>query len=400
MLPLIEKLCDTYHVSILTENNNNKEPNYEMGDDISVYRYHRQNRLIRFLHTLDAIDNKKDRGLTKNSLIAVMHPIASWLHRFDIFKHSEYKLLKDLIRKNDYICILSTCARFLSHLNVLQLKKEVGFSIPWIAYFMDPYAYFIGNLGGSDKLIEQEREVYEYSDIVLVTEEIFEENKTNLLSKYMNKTEATRFANFRCDKKGLTNNIFVKDKINCVYVGSLLNESIRSPSYLFKIINLMDDKYVFHIICNNLTRKNRQLRNTILDKNKKVRWYNNLPLHECLGIMSKADILINLGNKSINQTPSKIFDYIGTGRPIVNFYSLYNDTSKRYLERYPKKLNLLEMDNLLVENKEKFEKFAFNESGQFIQIEDVKQLYGEYLSEKVTADTLRIINKVIGGELI
>ena len=129
----------------------------------------------------------------------------------------------------------------------------------------------------------------------------------------------------------------------------------------------------------------------MVQKKENVSWYHNLPLAECLGIMCHADILINLGNKSTNQTPSKVFDYIGTGNPIVNFHSLPDDTSKFYLEKYPMKLNILETENALSDCVDQFVAFSEEFVGKSVPRETLKEIYNEYDSKEVTSNTLRII---------
>ena len=354
-----------------------------------------QNRLICILHSFELMDVKRDRGILKKIIVSLANPVSIWLHKFAFFQRSEYKLIKKLMAVKQFAFILSTCESFASHLNVLKLKKETDFNTPWIAYNMDPFAYYIGNLGSYRKLVQLECEVYEKSDLVLVTEEIYHENNTNAFKPYLYKTKPIRFGNFRLVHNDLIRPIFVEGKINCVYVGSLLNEIIRSPEYLYHLINKLDDRYMFYMICNNFTGKNKQLRDKELKCNDRVRWYYDLPLQECFGIMCHADILINLGNKSVNQTPSKIFDYIGTGRPIVNLYSLENDTSKRYLERYPDKINLFEDEKQLDENTGLFEKFAENCHDRAVPKEALTSFYYGYLSEIVTQDTIKIIEDSI-----
>ena len=43
-------------------------------------------------------------------------------------------------------------------------------------------------------------------------------------------------------------------------------------------------------------------------------------LPELILIVKKSTFLLNIGNKSTYQLPSKIFEYIATGKPIVHFY--------------------------------------------------------------------------------
>ena len=73
--------------------------------------------------------------------------------------------------------------------------------------------------------------------------------------------------------------------------------------------------------------------------------------------MNDCDVLINVGNESPNQTPSKVFDYISTMKCIINFYSINDDTSKWYLSNYPYVLNIKNGGNVEDDTK-KFIEFA------------------------------------------
>ena len=337
MLPLIRELSKKYRVHILTENCSGSMPACEEREGIVIHRYFKNGTFRRLINSFADIDKKKKRVWYKSLVINTLTPIARVLQKK--VKPNEYIELKSLLQSNTFSFVITTCESFASHRNMLRLKKDTKMDTTWIAYFMD----YIENRDTAGELLETERQVYSEADLILVTEEIYKENHENAFSPFLYKTVPIKFANFRCIHHELTNNIFIPGKINCVYVGSLLNERIRSPEYLYRKINKLDDRFHIHIICNRITKANEYLYEKTVENKDIVTWYHNLPLSECLGIMSHADILINLGNKSVNQTPSKVFDYIGTGKPIVNLYSLLDDTSKRYLERYPNKLQQFRM---------------------------------------------------------
>jgi ribosomal protein L24 len=286
---------------------------------------------------------------------------------------------------------MSTCEYYLSNINVLKLKKEGHIDIHWFSYFMDPHAFFIGNSLGNSRRIEIERQVYEHCDMIFVTEEIYNENKTNTLNKYIEKTHPVKYSNFRILQRDNSVNIFDKSKVNFVFAGSLLDERIRDPKYFYEIINHANKNYLFHFIVNNMSQRNAFLKDAILKNKENTRWYNNLPLDTCLHIICEADVLVNLGNKSVNQTPSKIFDYIGTGNPIVNFYSLSDDTSKRYLERYPNHLNIFEDYTKMYENEAILDRFVSDCLGKKVSEDKLINIYGNYIREKTVASTVQTI---------
>lgn len=58
--------------------------------------------------------------------------------------------------------------------------------------------------------------------------------------------------------------------------------------------------------------------------------------------MEEADVLVNIGNKTAYQLPSKTIEYASTGKPILNLIQLENDASRSIYESYPGALNLLD----------------------------------------------------------
>lgn len=394
MLPLIEALTQSYEVHILTQNWDGFAPEYEVDErNVIIHRYAKDKGLQAWINKIGDIDRKKKRVWYKALPVYILSSVARAMQRF--CRRNEYIVLKELMQNNSFSLIITICGCFSAHKNMLLLKKETGNTTPWIAYFVDPYSYYIENRGVVGELLQAEQQVYETADLILVTEEMYKENHHNAFSQYLHKTVPFKYGNFRCLRYDLVNDIFDKSKINCVYVGSLLNERIRSPRYLYKMINALDDRFHFHIICNQVSEENRRLYETAVQKKSNVSWYHNLPLAECLGIMCHADILINLGNKSTNQTPSKVFDYIGTGKPIVNFHSLADDTSKFYLAKYPQKLNIMETDDDLSNHVANFIDFTEKCIGKTVQHEMLKEIYSEYDSKEVTRHTLQIIEQFL-----
>lgn len=51
--------------------------------------------------------------------------------------------------------------------------------------------------------------------------------------------------------------------------------------------------------------------------------------------MTEADVLVNLGNETAFQLPSKLVEYAATGKRIVNISSLASDSSTDFLKSYP-----------------------------------------------------------------
>ena len=397
ILPLISELEKQYEVHIASLNVNNSANYSDEYENIHVFRYKKAGKIKRIFLQLFYTDPSKTRTGVKSFFLSIGNMISSMLFSLGILRHNEYKLLKKLIRNNDYSFIISTCESFVSCLNVLMLKKKKKFNCPWIVYFMDPFAKYIENLG-SAKYWKQELEIYENADLVLVTEEIYDQNKQDEYSKYLYKTRPVKFCNFvipsltDIDEIQLRNN---GETINCVYAGSLINDKIRDPSYLFKIINSLHGNYVFHLVLYRLPKERLQRYKKMLSDSANVIWYDTLPLDKTKMIICNSDILNNIGNKVINQTPSKVFDYIATRKPIVNIISIPNDTSIKYLKDYPLCLNILEDNEKVKENAHIFDHFCKVSKGKRVSTTQLIQNYYLYDQQKTVQQIMYEINKII-----
>ena len=50
--------------------------------------------------------------------------------------------------------------------------------------------------------------------------------------------------------------------------------------------------------------------------------------------MDRSDILLSIGNKGTEMAPSKIYEYMSTGKPIIHVYSEENDPCIEQLVKY------------------------------------------------------------------
>ena len=98
---------------------------------------------------------------------------------------------------------------------------------------------------------------------------------------------------------------------------------------------------------------------------------NMVPRSEALKIMAmSAHCLLSIGNKNSSQLPSKVVEYISTGKPVIHFAEIDNDPVIEISARYPNLLvisrNLDKQDfirklNDLINNIDKFSSMEFLE---------------------------------------
>ncbi|MEX2642349.1 MAG: glycosyltransferase [Acetobacterales bacterium] len=72
----------------------------------------------------------------------------------------------------------------------------------------------------------------------------------------------------------------------------------------------------------------------------RIRLHGLVGAEEAAAAMARAGVLVNIGNTTAFQLPSKIFEYAAAGRPILNLAQIDADTSAAFLGGYPAALTL------------------------------------------------------------
>ncbi len=206
----------------------------------------------------------------------------------------------------------------------------------WILYYFDPLVYNseFGGKAWYKKLKEKLWDKKAYR--VICVEGILEENCRNGYKSFKTTPKLSLpLPNFKIDNTQFTSPDN-SDKIILRYTGSFYKK-IRNPDYLITLLeNLDPQKYIVEFYgysCYYLKSITEKLPDCISIK-------EDVSIEDCHKIVETADILINVGNKCTNQIPSKIFEYIATGKPIINIYYDDNDPSLPYFQKYPVVLNI------------------------------------------------------------
>jgi hypothetical protein len=100
--------------------------------------------------------------------------------------------------------------------------------------------------------------------------------------------------------------------------------------------------------------------------------------------MRDADILVNIGNATPHQLPSKLVEYAAAARPILNLASATDDTAVAFLVAYPSALTILsrqpEPDRAALESA-----LAFIEAPPPIEAAAIDRFLLPYTIERIAA---------------
>ena len=116
-----------------------------------------------------------------------------------------------------------------------------------------------------------------------------------------------------------------------------------------------------------------------------VKQMDFLPHEKYVKYFEGVDILVNLENTIPNQLPSKVFEYIASGKPIINFYEDENSMGLHYFGRYPLAINF----NLNSYNEDdimRLRTFIKENKDKRLSYEEATNLMKEARSENVLSD--------------
>lgn len=262
-----------------------------------------------------------------------------------LWKFTAFPVAVDLIKSENIDKLVTVSWMFSAHMIGLKLKRKFGAGLFWLADTVDPFS-FNSKINNTslylNKNLRIEKSVFLNADLNSVLTE-------RIKVEYMTRFPAAR------DKIFVNKNLFLpvdfdytKPKeigkgIRLVFLGTL-SEETRSPRNLLALIDLLSkeradikfDVSFFGSITdcyNTFLEYEHLLDNIVFLCGRKNKDEINL-------ILKDADVLINIGNSNPYQEPSKIIEYMYSGKKILNVCTIKDDTSAHLLKIYPLHLNV------------------------------------------------------------
>lgn len=177
-------------------------------------------------------------------------------------------------------------------------------------------------------------------------------------------------------------------KIVLVYTGKLY-KSFRSPEYIADLVsklpNFSDIVFEFYSRgdCDSVLKAfERKTEGQIVNK-------GYVSQEELDGVFARADFLVDIGNNLSGEDkslPSKVFEYMSIGKPIIHIDGGENDIVKDYLDKYSLYINLSK-DNNEKDNISKLYSFICKNKGVKIEYDEICGKF-EKNCPKYTADCI------------
>ena len=236
------------------------------------------------------------------------------------------KRLNKLLREKRFDAVISSHEPGVDLLLGLWAKKRYG--VHWIVDLADPLCapYSPSWRRWLDRLIEHR--VLEQADKIVLT--------TNKLRDVLiQKHRLTNIHKFHCIAQGAPKPLVDGAKhslsnlrMNIVFTGNFY-EDFRTPKHFACALRSLACKEIAVIIAGDNDRFRPMFSG--IDN---VEFIGRLGHFDCLALQREADLLLNIGNQQSFQIPGKIYEYMGTAKPIIHLSSSEEDPSAEILKEY------------------------------------------------------------------
>ncbi len=282
--------------------------------------------------------NKRNSRLKTASLL--FYKGLGKIYRYPIKRGISRNIIACLNKVGDkYDCIIAVVANFNNAYAAVRYGNKTN--KPVIIYQVDPIATNYCLKQYKKKLQKLEKYLYDGAKYVFTTP-IIKEEQEKLGRVDLNKFIPVEFPNVVNLCAAPINR--ANEQIVCTFCGNIYG-GIRDARYTLELFSKLppNSNVVLHFIGagqQDLLEEYEAgaLRGRLIRK-------GTLSKEESVQCMQQSDFLINIGNVVTNQVPSKIFDYISTGLPIINICVNADCPTIPYLTKYGLALNVIQSDN-------------------------------------------------------
>lgn len=312
------------------------------------------------------------------------------------------KKVKELMNSNSYDAVMSISTPFSGHVVALLALRKCK-DVVWIIDSGDPFSlvpespannYFL--YSSLNKFVE--RKCLEKCDYFSVTTVGTKKIYANTFSEYADKIvvipplySADKCIPFSVEEIRKRNNGMIK--IN--FIGYLYRK-MRNPQNALNIFSKLFEKYpdLHGRCCITFFGSLGDCQDIFEEFTSKLPldFRGSLPHDEIMDIMRSSSILLNLGNITSFQTPSKIIEYALSGRPVLNVAVIPDDSILPYFVGDDTFFNIESFSNITDKVLERLANFILSSSAVSREPEIINRIWEDHNIDKITDQYTALLN--------
>lgn len=286
-----------------------------------------------------------------------------------------------MIKKNRYNCLIAFQYPYINVEVLLMAKNKLKDRIKTVIILSDPHADHI-NYEGKDEIVQQkikeEHWLYQNVDRIITSHELFYNIKFSPIQEYKQKVSIIpAFPTLLDNTTSYVNN---HNEYNFIFAGSLYSK-MRSPSFCFKFFQRLPQNYKLHLFASSVSSEDME---TIKKSDGRIILHESISKKELNEQYKKSDFVLNIGNRTNTQVASKVLEYLGCGKPIVNFFNIEDDTSRPYFTGYPLYFEVKENEVIEETIIKEFVGFCQKNKGKNLSFEQTYAHLPQLKSENIT----------------
>lgn len=297
--------------------------------------------------------------------------------RYQHWEPRDIEMYRWIYRNRREFDIILACGMPFYTINI---ASKLSKFIPVVNYYMEPY-------WNNDSKEKQIARLWDESASRIITTGLI----SNLYAKnaddsIMKKIVQVEFPNMIEREQTITKSPLNEHDITLAFVGKFYPK-VRDPQFLFDIMDKIHNNGINLSIAGGFNGSfpkifvEKYFRNMI----SYIKYLGMLPPHQADQLLMQSDILVHIGNTRPDMLPSKILDYISTGKPIINLYQHDQCPTLTILEKYPLKINIRVGSTLTADLLQQIKDFCFNNRGIQIPFSEIESFYTQY-TPKVVGD--------------
>lgn len=304
------------------------------------------------------------------------------------------KRLRALCLENRYDWVVSVAYPFTNHLMAARWTPE---STRLAFYNLDPYwnnGTYPPQLAASRAA--EEADVYRKADCIFCTPEQLPDYQGPAFQKVADKVHPLPYPKLIEPKRQENCPIqFDPECINLLYLGTVYGD-IRKPEVLFRLFEQAlqrEPRLRLYVIGKKfgaaadqyLTEYSRKLGDALICGHP-------IPSEQTTDLLLRADILVNMGNTVHNQMPSKLVEYIATGKPILNVSVDRDCNTLPLLKRYPICFQCFPEDAESPVIADELVRFCQRGKGHVLSWNAIENLYDDVKLDRVAENFLQLLS--------
>ena len=251
-----------------------------------------------------------------------------------------------LCQSEKFDALISISHPFTPHLVGLAVKRFQP-ELHWLVDIGDPFS-LLAAIPSNNAILYRGRNrraeelVLRSADAAAVTVERYRTDYAKEFPGTSNKITVIPPLLSLTESDGDTAPVFAKGGTHLACIGTLYR-AIRDPGALLALFSALrrvqsDLHLHFFGALHDCAPSFEPFRDEI---GRSIHLHGMVPRREIAAVMRDADILVNIGNTTPHQLPSKLVEYVASARPILNLASSPSDSTGPFLAPYPSALTIL-----------------------------------------------------------